>query len=289
MSLPSTPLCVGDVQHVARVSIKLDGTYTIGDSAMRTFTPKETPVDLSPSQRVMTGAKVTVHVSYIQGKLYLEEEDPHPGRRYKFDRGDAIGMAFEDEFTATNPSATWTNVVTRKFGDITVLYSGEVDGVKAPIGNHSAEDLMDRRVELKTTGLTRRNNLPWRKWYMQSYLLGIPTVFIGYRDHADVVRETEEVHLADMPIRENQESRIAREGYGALVSLKKTFASLSEGEVGSDDAIWKVTIQGGALRGVKRLNENQAQKVKMRRADPEHPVDRLGIVPRRIIEVLKVG
>ncbi|KAH7918907.1 hypothetical protein BV22DRAFT_1041406 [Leucogyrophana mollusca] len=155
------------------------------------------------------------------------------------------------------------------------------------MGNNSAEDLMDRRLGLKTTGLARRNKLPWRTWYMQSYLLGVPTVFIGYRDHADVVRETEEVHLADLSIRESQESRIACEGYNALVSLKTTFASLSEGE--SDDAIWKVTIQGGALGEVKRLNENQARGVKARRADLKHLVDRLGIVPRRIIEVLKVG
>ncbi|KAH7918427.1 hypothetical protein BV22DRAFT_909200 [Leucogyrophana mollusca] len=58
-------------------------------------------------------------------------------------------------------------------------------------------------------------------------------------------------------------------------------------------AVWKGRRAAGTdertrVRGCAR-EPDLAWGVKARRADPKHPVDRLGIVPRRIIEVLKVG
>lgn len=99
------------------------------------------------------------------------------------------------------PHGTFFSVVHRKIGDLNVIMAGEVDCSKSMHFNQSIGDSMlihalegtnvepglKDYIELKTAKTDPRfppdyctNKFP--KWYMQSYLLGVPALAVGYRN-----------------------------------------------------------------------------------------------------------
>ena len=99
------------------------------------------------------------------------------------------------------PHGTFYGVVHRKIGDLNVIMAGEIDCSTSmyfdqPIGGSmliftlqgtKAEPDLKDYIELKTSKIDprfppdRRNGrLP--RWYMQSYLLGVSTLAVGYRN-----------------------------------------------------------------------------------------------------------
>ncbi|KAK7442789.1 hypothetical protein VKT23_016034 [Stygiomarasmius scandens] len=125
--------------------------------------------------RIFVGESITLHVSLIDGILYMEEEDPRPrwrAREYAF--GDAVGMAFEGAYTVTSAKSKrkgrdqakgriqlgglthigtqWRNIVVRTLGDLNLVFCGEVDAVrdlKNNTGRETDMDFFNRRIELK--------------------------------------------------------------------------------------------------------------------------------------------
>jgi len=114
------------------------------------------------------------------------------------------------------------SVFRTRLGKFSVVYGAEMDGVSvpsaseastsatsssSPFSNPAAIDL-DKVdfVELKTS---RQLDLPSQertfrrckllKWWLQSFLVGIPTVVAGFRDDAGIVHEVCEYPVRDIP------------------------------------------------------------------------------------------
>ncbi|ESK86829.1 dhp1-interacting protein [Moniliophthora roreri MCA 2997] len=238
---------------------------------------------------------ITLHVSYIDGNLYMEEDRPDLRRdcwkAHNFTRNDATGMAFEETFSKIKPSddtssqgkssfgAQWANVVSRSFGSMNLIFSGEVDAVK---DWRAGCDWFERRIELKCKLVGTK--VPYDRWHMQSYLLGVPEIFVGYHtwnlqiSHTDTIRTAEiKTHKFD--------GHIAR-GYRALSSLRSYISR--EQSNSTDDTIWRVTVDNGRLANVQKLSPSEAETVKKRREDSSRtPIERIGIVPKSMIDALR--
>ncbi|EEB90026.1 hypothetical protein MPER_11822 [Moniliophthora perniciosa FA553] len=128
--------------------------------------------------KIFLGEAVTLHVSYIDRTLFMEEEDPKPQwRARRFAESHAVGKAFEDLYTKSHTSSPrspnngdkhsskqWGNIVSRSLGDLNLVFCGEVDAVKgevqvllvsAAINSWTDQfdtgvEWFDRRVELKS-------------------------------------------------------------------------------------------------------------------------------------------
>ncbi|KAF5353681.1 hypothetical protein D9758_008608 [Tetrapyrgos nigripes] len=297
--------------------------------------------------KIFLGDTITMHASLIDGRLYMEEEDPKPNwKAKKYSLSDAVGKAFEDTFTETRPigrdglprripkaNTQWCNVVSRTLGDLNLIFGGEVDAFncKASEDLHDNHGILDRRVELKTKLLGSKIHYP--RWHMQSHLLAVPQIFVGYRnDNLDIVK-TQSIHTANIRPR-NFEENIAK-GYRVLSVLRghlsrsaelerctrlqsstsassESHTNLDSPDLGLDklclkdpaidttwdtntgtgasddasDCIWKVTIRKWTIDSVHLLSMADAQRVKERRENPSKPVERLGIVPKVLIDAM---
>ena len=100
------------------------------------------------------------------------------------------------------PHGTFFSVVQRNIGDLNVIMAGEVDCSKSrhfyqafgdsalipTLQGTSKEPGLKDYIELKTAKKPDRRFPPYRsaellpKWYLQSYLLGVPALAIGYRN-----------------------------------------------------------------------------------------------------------
>ncbi|KAK7453939.1 hypothetical protein VKT23_011451 [Stygiomarasmius scandens] len=271
--------------------------------------------------KIFLGESVTLHVSLIDGILYMEEEDTKPkwrARRYTF--GDAIGMAFEDAYTCAKPKqegqnqahriantsessahvdTQWGNVITRTLGDLNLVFCGEVDAVREsdPASNTDdgtdTLDFLGRRIELKCKS-SKGKSAPWPRWHMQSHLLAVPEIFIGYRDDSSKIVRTRLVRTQDIKPASFEE-RIEK-GYRVLKELKERLSTSTDTSnlesgtsLNANDNIWKVAIGKWTLGPVTRLGDAEAQKVKRRREDPSRPIERVGIVPKALVEAIQAN
>ncbi|KAL0061441.1 hypothetical protein AAF712_009159 [Marasmius tenuissimus] len=248
--------------------------------------------------KIFLGEAITLHVSYIDGRMYMEEEDPKPERRtHQYDLTNAVGMAFEDVYTHPLASNTrtdqsgrdvdhqWGNIVMRTLGDLNLIFCGEVDAVKDGIGNGHPDDWFDRRVELKSKSAQSKSPINKAKWHMQSALLGVPEIYVGYRDNALRITQTRTIRTADLKPG-TYESNIHR-GYEVLSSLRSILEEKVREGGQVDDVVWKVTVKKGSITGIVQLDETQTNRVKRRREDPQKPIERVGIVPRDMVASLR--
>ncbi|KAJ8074450.1 hypothetical protein PM082_015351 [Marasmius tenuissimus] len=249
--------------------------------------------------KIFLGEAITLHVSYIDGRMYMEEEDPKPERRtHQYDLTNAVGMAFEDVYTHPLASNTrtdqsgrdvdhqWGNIVMRTLGDLNLIFCGEVDAVKDGIGNGHPDDWFDRRVELKSKSAQSKSPINKAKWHMQSALLGVPEIYVGYRDNALRITQTRTIRTADLKPG-TYESNIHR-GYEVLSSLHSILEEKVREGGQVDDVVWKVTVKKGSITGIVQLDETQTNRVKRRREDPQKPIERVGIVPRDMVASLRI-
>ncbi|THV01854.1 hypothetical protein K435DRAFT_383668 [Dendrothele bispora CBS 962.96] len=161
---------------------------------------------------------------------------------------------------------------------------------------------------------------------MQSHLLGVPEIFIGYRnDDHDIVR-TEIVYTEDIKPKKFEDD--IERGYRVLSSLRERLSTEQQGDgmkvsdksdsdlqnamiglnlslnrprhepgdttrdtgrLTSDDCIWKVTIKKWSFDAVERLNAADAQNVKKRREDPSRPIERIGIIPEAFVDAIRAS
>ncbi|RDB16074.1 Decapping nuclease RAI1 [Hypsizygus marmoreus] len=232
--------------------------------------------------KILLGIELALHVSWIDEKLYMEEEDPKPNyRRQRYDDSAANGMAFEDVFTENlEPGANkgqWGNVVSRNLGTMSLLYGGEVDGVRPP--ENGRLSTRERRIELKSRKLNTKSQNTAR-WHIQSSLIGVHEIFVGHRTDSDQIIKAESIIVSDI----HMTSRAAS-AHALLTKLRNLTRDASRDE----NSIWKVILKKGDIVQVTELGPTQVSKVKGRRDDPRSPVKRIGIVPQRVIEALRAG
>ncbi|KAK7051194.1 hypothetical protein VNI00_004694 [Paramarasmius palmivorus] len=246
--------------------------------------------------KIFLWEKINLHASWINGTLFLEEEDPKPKwRARRYAESDAVGKAFEDLYTTSHststlpPSSTnnhhsskqWGNVVTRTLGDLKLIFCGEVDAVKDQYDSQG--DWFSKRVELKSKLV--ETSIPDQRWHMQSYLLGVPEIFVGYRSKNMKILRTQMMQVSEIHT-PNLAAQFER-GYNVLSALRNQLEKdRNEGGSG-DDIIWKVTIQSGRWSYLHRLDDSEALKVKKRREDPSRPIRRVGIVPEDMMHRIR--
>jgi RAT1-interacting protein len=134
-------------------------------------------------------------------------------------------------------------------------------------------------------GLKPYTRIPYDRWHMQSYLLGVPKIFVGFHTWGLQINHTTTIRTCDIKTR-NFDEHMAR-GYRALLAIRSYV--LSEREIDpEDDKIWRITVVKGNLTEKRLLSALEAEQVKTRREDPlMASVTRIGIVPHSMIEMLR--
>lgn len=95
-----------------------------------------------------------------------------------------------------------------------------------------------------------------KKWYLQSHLIGIPEIFIGYRDREFILHKVERVPLNRVYV---PPSGTMDEAYGLAYQVLRELRAFCrrEGlcERGSEKARvhWRVTVRRGVLLGLPQM------------------------------------
>ncbi|KAF9651207.1 hypothetical protein BDM02DRAFT_3184692 [Thelephora ganbajun] len=122
-----------------------------------------------------TGEEMTFTVMYVNGKLHIDKKKFVPTPEVLHD-GPYFGHCFEEVCTASEtsePNGRFCSIVSRRLGDLSIVMAGEVDCAE---GGYPS---LEHYRELKTQKSRQHKN--WPKWYLQSYLLGVPTLILGNR------------------------------------------------------------------------------------------------------------
>lgn len=173
----------------------------------------------------------------VNDTLYIEEHVTAADRQSKVDRNDPSsstfdhigsqlqyhGAAFESWCTHTerpqpfdyqrddpwggdvNTNVQWCRIVKSRLGTTArLILGGEVDCISTPTHSGNAHRA-PQSLELKTTMTIRNQRDTDRferkmlRFYMQSYLLGIERVFVGFRNRAGKLESTHDFETLAMP------------------------------------------------------------------------------------------
>jgi RAT1-interacting protein len=157
----------------------------------------------------------TLHGNIHQNIIFLEERKETRNMRgklrefmyggFKFEElcmasinGDPSSMSQRAEQIVNNNSE-FDVVLTSSLGGHKLLIGAEVDGL---------DEIGDKYIELKTTRVVRSENMrttleekKMLKWWTQSFLGGIPTILVGYRNDRGWVERLERLDVGQIPRR----------------------------------------------------------------------------------------
>jgi hypothetical protein len=137
-----------------------------------------------------------------------------------------------------------------------------------------------------------KNLIAWyKKSYFQSHLLGVSELLIGHHSN-NILRRTELLHVADIP------SKIAEtgppwnrrtwnhqaaldQGYATLTAIIQSCSEQMVQRSGVD-RVWRVEV--GAVTKIQELTVQEVNNL----ASTNDPVKRIGIVPSRVIDELRM-
>ena len=111
-----------------------------------------------------------------------------------------------DTTQPVNESEEFCCMFQRRFGEHTILYGAEMDGVLSEKTLNDPLPLKDLRfVELKTCKTIESNSQDRNfrkfkliKWWSQSFLVGIDNVLCGFRDDNGIVRNLTNYSLSQI-------------------------------------------------------------------------------------------
>ncbi|GAA5867011.1 hypothetical protein JCM3774_003755 [Rhodotorula dairenensis] len=117
----------------------------------------------------------------------------------------ADGNGDGDGFTVPNTNVQWCSVVKTSLGPFRTLVGGEVDCVRPGTDKHHLVATRDF-VELKTNLViqSQRDEVNFErhkllKHYIQSFLLGVPTVTVGFRTRQGHLAGLQSFHTLEIP------------------------------------------------------------------------------------------
>jgi len=105
---------------------------------------------------------------------------------------------------------------------------------------------------------------------LQSHLLGVKTIFIGYRNDDEQVVSTEYVEVESLGERQPKAPRSIDQGYRMLAAIKEQVALKG----GPENAIWLVQMRKGCIGNIARWNRPRSDK------------RCVGMVPTNIVQML---
>ncbi|KAK7016290.1 RAI1 domain-containing protein [Favolaschia claudopus] len=270
-----------------------------------------------------------MNVMCVDGVLYFEEHLDEAKLRAKNDLAPRqrlntyYGYAFESYCTSEKPSTSnvpcvnvpqapgdppgwggdvdtnvqWCSVVRTKLGDTRLVIGGEVDCVR---GTYTSKT--DTFVELKTSLVIRGAQDEMRfekkllKFYMQSFLLGVPEILVGFRTPSGEITTTQTFKTVELPrlVRGKAHGWDPRRcfawGNELLEFLKKNVPSSSAVGIelqGEDEdktrhpnaQVWRLTFSSGVGVELRQLDDSAVRGVESAEGDRE-AVDRVGFLPR---------
>lgn len=238
----------------------------------------------------------------VDGTMYFEEHlsdaklkeknDIEPRRRLQ----SYYGYSFESYCTSSTPAGhehntsgsssavgwgsdvdtnvQWCSVVKTKLGDTRIVIGGEVDCVRGKYTGNT-----DNFVELKTSLSIRgphdeaKFEKKLLKFYFQSFLLGVPEVFVGFRKPSGYLTTTQVFQTVQIP-------RLVRGKPGAwdpnvCLAWGDQFLSFLKNTVrgGSKDDVWRVKFVPNTGVSAVLLDDVDVRDVK-------GGEDRVGLLPR---------
>ncbi|KAI0772558.1 RAI1-domain-containing protein [Trametes elegans] len=255
-----------------------------------------------------------LNAMYVDGTLYIEEhlsdgrllekEDLPAKQRLQT----YYGYSFESWCTSSRPgvperaeghpigwggdvdtNVQWCSVIKTKLGDNRLVIGGEVDCVRERfIGRPDTFVELKTSMSIRNAGDEARFEKKLLKFYMQSFLLGVPEIVVGFRTPAGRLTTTQTFKTIQLP-------RLVRGKPGAwdpqvclswgqqfLSTLKALLSAESlapAAEDGDTDApepsarVWRITLTPREGVQVSLLDEAGAQ-------DAQGEEDRVGILPR---------
>lgn len=177
----------------------------------------------------------------------------------------------------------WVVVVKTRLGSTRLVLAGEVDCARDAYDGTTAA-----LVELKTsmTIHSPRDRANFEKKllriYLQSFLLGVPAVRVGFRSREGTLGTVQDFKTAEIPrmVRE----RGGRDAWDASVCLAwgERVLALLESVVQEGESVWRVDFVPGRGIKVRVLGPEEAEDVQV---DPsgtaeEEGVERVGFLPR---------
>ncbi|KAJ6464992.1 RAI1-domain-containing protein [Mycena sanguinolenta] len=206
-----------------------------------------------------------------------------------------------------NTNVQWGSVVHTKLGETTLVIGGEVDCVR---GKYTGKT--DTFVELKTSMAIRNRQDEMRfekkllKFYMQSFLLGVPEIIVGFRKPGGEVTTTQTFRTVEIPrlvggkVHGWNPGRCLAWGEAFLDFLKKHVGERPEpGDKGEGDdagrkgkgkhthtgaAVWRVTFRPGVGVELRQLDDVTVRDVESGEEggvkDSKEKVERVGFLPR---------
>ncbi|KAI0346910.1 hypothetical protein BDW22DRAFT_1425008 [Trametopsis cervina] len=169
------------------------------------------------------------------------------------------GYAFESLCTPSTDTDTdtfevpsldvWKCIVRRQFGDLNIVFGGEVDCAKREYDGTS-----DCLMELKTEQIgAKARPSKYKKWVLQSWLMGITEICVGYRDSYNQLQRVDFLPLEEMYTFAPGTLDISyRSCYKVLQELR-AFCSTRGAEVEGADNAWMVSVKKGVLLGEPRM------------------------------------
>ncbi|KAJ7158566.1 RAI1-domain-containing protein [Mycena filopes] len=197
----------------------------------------------------------------------------------------------------------WCSMVRTKLGATRLVIGGEVDCVR---GKYTGTT--DTFVELKTSMVIRgaqdeaRFEKKLLKFYLQSFLLGVPEILVGFRTPAGELSTTQTFRTTELP-------RLVRGKKGAwdprvCFGWGESFLSFVAGVVGAQDqehesevnghpraTVWRVTfrpnvgaelvrLETAGVRDVERGDSAVKNCSEDQKVEEEEEVERVGFLPR---------
>lgn len=159
------------------------------------------------------GRTVHLHVIETEAQVARERARSEQERRMAY-----WGYAFEHAATASEkPGASseerpvdcneeFCSIAMSKLGGNRIIIAAEVDAERRGFGETGGGAHATRRyLELKTTKLltdehSRRSfERKLQKWFLQSFLLGVPTIVCGFRDEAGILKKMQDFEVKQLP------------------------------------------------------------------------------------------
>ncbi|KAJ7595496.1 hypothetical protein C8J56DRAFT_922457 [Mycena floridula] len=224
---------------------------------------------------MMQKSYLALNMCFYQGTIYLEQYDPTPTKLHTdVHVNEFIGKKFETLCTASTLEdlrlherfylgATWS------LGDMNLYMAGQVDCTLAQDDNKSDTS---KYVELKAKK-TGDEKVSGADWYLQSQMIGVPIVFIGYHDGKQLKR-TEAIKVGDILT-----AQIQNRYDWLLRVLKSLRAHCLQPSGDAEAAVWRVEVMKNKVKA-RRIFNSELKRINGRDK-------RVGILPVWFTEGLK--
>ncbi|KAJ5204033.1 uncharacterized protein N7498_004912 [Penicillium cinerascens] len=218
-----------------------------------------------------------MNATCFQGTIFIEENNEYKNRQKEVQRNQRMppGMASQEQMMywgykfevlsvlrqpwdsttraeienrqneVVNNSAQYCSVVKTGIGHTRMVLGGEVDAVWDCKPDRKEDTI--HWVELKTSAEIRndRDMLKYErkllKFWAQSFLLGVPTIIVGFRDQEGIVHRLEELDTASIPGKVKKVGRGSWDG-NICINFTAAFFDWLKQTI-QEDGIWRIRKQ----------------------------------------------